>query len=126
MRELTDHEKSILDEHGVVVGRIIKKDESTVKMSIEEKTKYYNWLNACDFVSDNGFFVKLLLNRLEDTEIVNFHGLIAWNDKKGGFSVNGKIDLILNAITVDIYWDNKDVFETKRISINNLERKKMK
>ena len=46
--------------------------------------------------------------------------------KLGGFSFNGKIDLILNVITVNIYWNNKDNFETKRISINNLERKKMK
>ena len=95
-------------------------------MSIEEKTKYYNWLNACDFISNNGFFVKLLLTKIPEDEIVKIDGLVAWNDGLGIFSFNGKIDLILNAITVNIYWDNKDNFETKRISINNLERKKMK
>lgn len=127
MRELTDYEKSILDEHDVVVGDIFKKDGSKIKMSNDEKIKYYNWINACDFVSDNGFFVKLLLTRMDDEEIVNFDGLIAWNgNRKGGFSINGKIDLILNAITVNIYWDNKDSFETKRISVKDLERKKMK
>ena len=54
MRELTDREKNILDEHDVVVGNILNKDGSKKKMSIEEKTKYYNWLNACDFISNNG------------------------------------------------------------------------
>ena len=126
MRELTDREKNILDEHDVVVGNILNKDGSKKKMPIEEKIKYYNWLNACDFVSDNGFFVKLLLTKIPEDEIVKIDGLVAWNDGLGIFSFNGKIDLILNAITVNIYWDNKDNFETKRISINNLERKKMK
>lgn len=126
MRELTDREKNILDEHDVVVGNILNKDGSKKKMSIEEKTKYYNWLNACDFISNNGFFVKLLLTKIPEDEIVKIDGLVAWNDGLGIFSFNGKIDLILNAITVNIYWDNKDNFETKRISINNLERKKMK
>ena len=126
MRELTDREKNILDEHDVVVGNILNKDGSKKKMPNEEKIKYYNWLNACDFISDNGFFVKLLFTKISEEEIVKIDGLVAWNDRLGGFSINGKIDLILNAITVNIYWDNKDNFETKRISINNLERKKMK
>ena len=126
MRELTNHEKNIIEEHGVVVGNILNKDGSKKKMPNEEKIKYYNWLNACDFISDNGFFVKLLFTKISEEEIVKIDGLVAWNDRLGGFSINGKIDLILNAITVNIYLDNKDNFETKRISINNLERKKMK
>ena len=126
MRELTNHEKNIIEEHGVVVGNILNKDGSKKKMPNEEKIKYYNWLNACDSISDNGFFVKLLFTKISEEEIVKIDGLVAWNDRLGGFSINGKIDLILNAITVNIYLDNKDNFETKRISINNLERKKMK
>ena len=126
MRELTNDEKNIIEEHCVVVGNILNKDGSKKKMPIEEKIKYYNWLNACDFISNNGFFVKLLLTKIPEDEIVKIDGLVAWNDGLGIFSFNGKIDLILNAITVNIYWDNKDNFETKRISINNLERKKMK
>ena len=123
MNELTENQIKVLIENGNIDYKV---DGSTDGIDLGKRRKYFNWLNSCSFVSDNGQIVKLILKENAESQKVFFEAYVAWYDKYGGFFMNGYIDLVLNAIKADVYWDNKDKCETFRVSIDNLERKKMK
>ena len=116
---LTPNQEKALLEHGRVVYKV---NNSTENTDYVKGLKYVDWLNKCSFISDNGEIVKIDLNEDTECEIVYFEGYVGWYKEFGGFTMKGKIDLIMRAIVVDIYWKNTNEYETKRISIDSLEK----
>ena len=121
--ELTENQVKVLIENGDIDYKV---NGSTDGIDLGKRRKYFSWLNSCSFVSDNGKIVKLVLKENTESQKVFFEAYVAWYDKYGGFFMNGNIDLVLNSISADVYWENKDIFENFIVNINELERKKMK
>ena len=123
MNELTENQRKVLIENDNISYMV---DGSTANISLAKRRKYFNWLSSCPFVVDNGEIVKISLDEDTETKNVYFEGYVAWYDKYGGFFIKGSIDLIMNTIVADVYWDNTDKYETFRIGVDSFERKKMK
>ena len=97
-------------------------DNTNAPMNYQERDKYLEILNNCLFIKENdGKIVKMKLTKKAD--ILIFNGFVGYNNKFGGFSIEGIFDLIKQVITVNIYWTNTDEYETKIISINELNNK---
>lgn len=120
---MTENMLKALVENGNIDYKV---DGSTGNIDLSKRRKYYDWLSGCSFIKDNGQIVKLILKENTESKNVFFEAYVAWYDKYGGFFVKGHIDLILKSIKADVYWDNKDNFETYRVSVDGLKRKKMK
>lgn len=102
---------------------VIIDDGSTLCMLEEEKNKYYDMIKKCPIICDNLIVQMSLKKRYE---VVSFNGLVAFNDKFGGFSTYGVIDIIKKNIELYISLGNDDRYKLYRLSFEDINKGKVK
>lgn len=95
------------------------KDDSLISMSDQDRDHYLELLNNLSYFKDKNFtIVRMKLEKKKN--VVEYEGFISWNNKKGGFFVNGYIELKRKEIILKLYWQNTDKFDIRIIRINDI------
>lgn len=102
---------------------VIIDDGSTLCMLEEEKNKYYDMIKKCPIICDNLIVQMSLKKRYE---VVSFNGLVAFNDRFGGFSTYGVIDTIKKNIELYISLGNDDRYKLYSLSFEDINKGKVK
>lgn len=97
-----------------------KKTGNTYMMPKDKKIKYYNMLLNVPIIRDNKI-VSLIFH--EKNDMVHYDALVGFNDKYGGFSAYGFIELSTGYIGVNYDSNNDNNYQYIGYKIGDLETK---
>lgn len=104
-------------------GVIINKDGSHLCMNKADVRKYIVLLEKCPIICDNLVF-QMSLKKRDDK--IDFNGLVAYQNKDGGFSTYGTIDTGKEVINYNISFKNDDKYENFKITYDEINKGKVK